>query len=457
MVRKLIPSLELTYEKLKRALLNEAVFVTGPHSSGKTYMVKKAFEEDYAEIYVSAYIDCYSVGSANRLYETICQSFTSTIDIDQETRAKKRLPEIGEPVNLPDVPKLMNKYHRLAVKKGFETLFVIFDHVEVFNQTNLLDAFVSLCRAISQKLVPIRLVIISYEDPTDIIHTIVQKSAPVAVSLQDRMQVVSCSVWSKEDVASWILEQPPDSETMRELYIKFVKNVVTLVYTADGKVPIRVKQYCQSNFAKFLKYYKNKVKEHIRKSYNSEESIEDELLDEYGLGAHMETAVIQSFVNSYMPIQDKKKRRKVWTSNCPELRLNLNTAAMIVAAYVAAYTKPADDKWNFGGNLKRKPKSRGAPSHEDCANRPFTLERLMQIYIRLMQESVGERKLNIIFNNDSSLGDVERLQNVNILQHQSGWDISSEARYKLSPGVKRDYVQRLAEHVQLDLNWYRGL
>lgn len=459
MTPELIPSLKPSYDLLKKAIQNEVVFVTGPPSTGKTTIVKKVFNEDFVDVYLSAYVDCYSIPSQAKLFSTIYQAYSSTLNLSK-TRAHKtktRLPDSSGPANLADFPRLLNEYHDIAKEKGYRGLFIVLDHVDVFEKTNLMDSFVALCRAVTQNLISLRLVVVSYEDPSDIVHYITQKSVAIGLSFQDRMQVVSCSVWSREDTVDWIMSLPPKLDELHDLYAKFVRNIVTLVYTSDSRDPRQIRMYCQQNFADFLDYHRNKTKEQIKKilKLGTDETIEDEVVEEYTLGVHHNTALVQSFLNNQNSLSDKKRSDFRWTHENSEVKMTINTATMIVASYLAAYTRPADDKWNFVRYQARKAKSRDTTSNN--VNKPFTLERLVQIYIQLLQKSVGERKLHIIYNNDCALADVERLENLNILQHQGGYELSSEARYKLSPSIKRAYVERLAQHNNLSLEWFRGV
>jgi hypothetical protein len=454
----LIPSLQGTYEELRRATWNEVVYLTGPPSSGKTTLVKKLFEEKHKE-YLHAYIDCFSIRNQAHLLSRICQSFHSAMNVRRSRAGKnvKSLPEPDAPVPVNDFYDAIIEYQNIAHDKGYRHLFVVLDQIEAFERTNMMDTFITLCR---YNLLDIRLIIISCEHPVDMIHYVAHKHPSIAMSVQDRCQVVFCKEWSNEDIVKWILNTPP--KKYQELYEKFVKNVVTLVTKTETKDPTIIRMYCQEHFEDFIIYYNKRRKEQVLKQLgldsNSSEITEQEL-DNYELQRGFSgNLLVSNFLHTFKVLIQKNKDNSKWTSSDKETHLPKNTAILIIAAYIAAYSKISDDKDNFIRYQRKKSSSRRRElDKKDLQNKLFSLERLVQIYLELMKISSGTKTLNIINNNDGVLADIERLKNLGILHHKSGFQFCSDARYKLSDDIKNEYIGRIADNWELQLQHFQGL
>lgn len=448
---KLIESIIPAYEQLKAALpCNDLICITGPPSVGKTTMAKLVFQEN--EQFLYAYVSCYDVSIPSQLYTRICNQFHSKMNVRTKQQAGKLIGSyyIDKPVSVQDFPNYCKEYDKIARNKRYKKLFVVIDQIELLRGTPLMDSI-----ALFVTIPCLSLIIITNKSPTKVVNYM--SNSRIILIAQDRMLPIFVGTWSKADTIEAILESPPSRGA--QLYKTFVTNVVTLVYMTSTKNVREIKLYCQENFEEFLSYYKDKVKDRMRKRSHESDEYETNStcidLDDQDVSKGYTANLTASFLQSFK-VMIQKRDMNSWRSNDVETKLPLNTSTLMVAAYVAAHTKPSDDKKNFvkyQRRLTRREKRDGV----DIQSRVFTLERLIHIYLALMRRSLGEENLHNIWNNDFVLSDVERLESLNILQIHSGDGISSDTRYKLSSCVRRSYIERIARHSELNLDHIHGL
>jgi len=446
---ELVDSCKPAYELLRKAINNDLIFIIGPPSVGKKTIVDKLFQE-HSNL-AHAYVNCYSITTASKFFAQICQSFQSYKKLREADKNKTRRPDVAKSFSSHEFERYFGALVKLAEQRKIDRLYVVLDHVEVFQRTNLMHCFTSL---VSMKR--LNIIVITYESPADIVHYSIRVSKTAGIRIQDRVAPVIVPAWSKEDTIKYILSYPPREK--EDLYKRFVRNVVAIMYASDNMNPTQTLLICQDLFEDFLRYYEEKTREQLRKHLKNqgyETDFDDEDLEEFAKTKGHTVSTVGAFLQSFRSSIEKKRQATVWTASDVEVRLQTNTAVMIIAAYVAAYTRPTDDRLNFV-KLQKNTRLRKQAAI-DKGSKPFTFERLYHIYKGLQRILVTTNHDHPIYENGFVLGDVERLENLNILIHQSGWSVHPDARYKLSPCVKRDYIDRLANNLDLKLEHIQGL
>jgi len=440
---------ESQYQLLRNALeSNDFICISGLPSVGKTTFVTRFLDKE--KCYVYAHINCYHVATPTKLYSCIAESLGTGHKIRARGRTETSLIR-----SLLDFKEFFQDYHQSVTKNTRTTrIFVILDHVELFKRTSLMEAVVSL------STIPDMLLILITESVYETLDTI--KAAAPRLRIQNRTSIIELAPWTKSDLIQLILLQPP--RQFDDLYRKFVNNVVAIVHSKNTNDPVEIRSFCQENFGTFIEFYKTRIKALAKKNgmLDSDSSdISDSELEEYSVDSMYISSSICSFLDSFKTMVARKDIRSIDQRNL-DIKVALGTNIMIVAAYVAAYTRPSHDKRNFVKFQKKRLPKRANSDYVSTvsSNRPFTLERLLQIYACLNNLSRGisdDGKENSMNHLDSIASDVKLLQDLSILKCVGGDGLDSLSRFRISDRVERDYVQRSAQQVDLSLTNIYGL
>ena len=451
---KLVDSILPAYHRLRFLVsVSDLICITGPPAVGKTTLAKRALDENPTFLY--SYINCYDVAIPTKFYSKICQAFHNKMDVrkKENKRPLTRNFEPGKPVNGQDFPNYIQEFLDIAPSKGIERFFVILDQIELFRKSPLMDCLVNLIMTRHLKLI-----IITNETPDDIKQYLELVSPTIAVRFIDRVDIILVRQWTMDDIIRSVLEHMPKRK--QDLYRKFVKNVAQLLWVNETRNPREIRVYCQENFESFLEQHTSILRDRILKDCEKKgiildpNSSEMEELEESNMYAKKE---VESFLTS-LKRTIQKEDMTCWKSTDldKESRIPTNTALMIIAAYIATHTKPSDDKKNFI-KFQRKHSKRATAKEVYGLSRQFTLERLIHIYLAISRMTHHIEKLNIISNNDFVLLDVQRLEDLNILQHVGGDGIASESKYKMSNRINKEYIARLARIHELNMEYIQGL
>ena len=446
---ELVPSLEGPYRRLTDRVGGEdLIFIIGPPATGKTTLVMKLFSENRE--YLHAYINCYEISTPTQLYSTIYRSFFA--GIKSRTQKLPRFEDIK--IKASDFPVYFRELNRLAQEQNHEKLYVTLDQIELFRRTPLVD-----CVTLFSTIEDFNMIMISNEPPQDIIHCL-GGSQENMLTLQDKIVPVSVPCWSREDLIHAIMEYPPLRG--EDLYKKFVNNVVQS--NNSSRNFHEVKLYCQNKFPKFLAEYEKLRQENLivqlRKEPGSQfKNKEDSEIIKW-ISENKNEVEISGQLNKRCFAISSANILKAKSSliSVSDARIPTTSSILIVAAFIASQTTPADDKRNFV--KKQAKKARQVSRSKGNVSRPFTLERLLHVYSGLLRaalEGYDEKMDGYMYKNDSVLSDVERLENLNLFQLCSGDGISSESRYRLSKSVKREYIDELAERQSIKLEYIQGL
>lgn len=448
----LVESIRPASEELEAALkCNEIICITGPPAVGKTTMTRVVLDRNKDQ-FVSCFIDCYDVATPTQLYTNICSGLNSSLNISKERDGGKLINSFQpnkQTVLGQDFPNYCKEYYHVAGQKSFEKIFIVLDHIESFRGTSMMDS-VALLLTVRY----INIIWITTRSPTDIIMYISNSSPGMSLVAQDKSLPIYVGCWSRADIIQVIMNSEP--RTQVQLYKTFVNNVVNLVYTTNTKSVRDIKLYCQENFEHFLEFYQEKVQEKIRKDFGTDGDSDDS----FEITTSITVNIIRSFLQSLKSMV-RQYGLSSYNSEAQEKRIKLpvNTATLLVAAYIAAQTKLSDDRRNFVKCQKKSSKREGTRGHWDKKSKQFTLERLLHIYLSLLRMSDGKvgGELHLIQNNDNILSDIERLENLNILKVCGGDGLSSDTKYKLSSYIRRDYINKLAAHANINLDYIHGL
>lgn len=416
------------------------VVVTGMPSVGKTAIVEYVLNFD--ENYKYSFINCNTVDTvtSNQFYATIINDLSSKLG-KKVTKVK-----INSARDFIDAFEELNKF-----KSRYDKLIVALDRIEFLKKSSILD-----CLTILATVPNLKLIFISTESASSIIQDYF-KSQWLQSSLATRLVSVELAPWQKKDIIHQICKIEPFKEP--ELYRKFVNNIVQIVYNSNTKDFVELRSYCQENYCKFIDFYKRERNEYLRKKEPKLRKKSDEELDklkesyDIQLSREYENHILASFLASFKNIcQD----RDVWSSAevNTDAKIEMEKGILIVAAYIAANTKPSDDKRNFVRFQKKKLKKEDDNYHQ---MKPFTLERLVQIYKALCYDSSGQARGDMFDIPDSLLSVVKTLEDLKIITLTGGDGFDAQSRFTLSKHLTRDYFKKLADTNEIQINHYFGL
>lgn len=426
--------------RLRLAIKNNlSICLNGFPSVGKTTLVNMTLEDDPECL--SAYINCRFFATASELYLRIIKSLADSLG---DRKLKHKLADQGV-IAFHSFHNNFAECLKSARAKNFKRVYVVLDEFDVLWKTSSLEAVGNL--AILDDL---KLIFISSASAPDVISYF--KVAAVRARIEDQLVAIDLPPWTKEDTIKIILQEVP--EKCQDLYEKFVHNVVIIVYSNNTKDFIEIRAFCQEHFGKFLEFYKKKVVEKFKK-YNADDAdMSDYEIDEFKLPQAHVTQIIASYLQSFKEIA-RKNAMGDWERADIDNRVVSSTSILIIAAYVAANTRPPHDKQNWVNFQKRGRISRKIYNDEEASiSSSFTLERLIQIYQSMFIRSRGissSEKQSPIDYPDSILGDITTLEKHNIVKVVSGDGFDALTRYKINNSVPRAYIQRLAGQNNISL------
>lgn len=448
MASNIIKSHCMKYELLLHAMdANDIIHINGPPCVGKTRLAKTALEAKENHIY--AHVDCHDVATPSQLYVDVYTKLQCKL----KTRTLRK-KTINKMMSIQDFVGLYEEMNGDAMEKGVRKLYLVLDNVDCLKRTVMMDAIVALTHVRH-----LYFILISETPAFDFLDYI--KSPAARLRIQDRINEIQLPPWTKDDIIEAIIEDEPICH--EDLYYRFVHNVVSIFYAHHTRDFNELKLYCQENFAKFLNVYRNHVRNLIIKHNRISEDMEisDSDIEEYELPQTSLTSIIGSFLECLAG--DIKPKELHASDLCESAKqICLCQATLIVAMYVASYTKASDDKRNFV-KYQRRSANRRSTVHSreiEAIAKPFTFERLLHIYQRMLLLIRGRSDFDDLCSSDyqdDMLSDISFLEGRNIIQMVGGDGIDSQTRYKISNHINRDYVNRLAIQVGLSLDTIYGI
>lgn len=433
------------YKLLKLALANkDIIYISGPSSSGKTFLAKKALGEDRTIAY--AYVDCDTITNPSKLFIEILGSLKRYLKIP-------RLSKVPKVLGFSDFITLYRAIVNTARNKGIPNIYVTLDRFQKLLGTQVLDYLKALVDDGE-----IGLVLISSEDPHHMLSDI--QSFVAKCRIYRKLCFLQLSVWDKNDIVDTICLDEP--KVMPDIYRKFVQNLVSVVYDANTRDFNDIKKLCRERFPHFCQLYSEKHKENIdgreeiipkrrRKTLASTK----EQPSEPNAFSSDRKSIIGTFIESFkdmMTQSELSSRERVDIDRSVEL----SCSALILAAFIAAYTRPSDDKQNFIKFQKRK-STRRIQFDLVAESKSFTLERLLHIHQGILSSNPRHGEVTETYVPDSALSEVQQLVDINMIEAVSSDVYSSHARYRLSSCVEREYVDRIAQQIEFSLDHVFGL
>lgn len=416
------------------------IFVTGLPCSGKTTSIERVIKKH--KEYIHVIINCNQIFKTSALYIHILKSLIKSLDIVYQ------VPDQVLPVQ--EFVYHYEQLSKLTVKKGFTKTLLVFDRVERYKNNSMIETL-----PVFVSLQDVNLVMVTCRAPIDIFNSL--KDVTIRKVIYNRLKVIEIAPLKKEELTNFVLEQPPCKH--EDLYKTFANNVVLMLYDYSTKNYIEIRSYCQQNFEHFLDFFKARVKVTLVKErlIKPSEEVTDSILEE--LDIHRRhgfiTEVVVSFLESF-----KEMNRNVGADmrnvsfKKVEHTVVLGMGILIVAAYIAAYTRPSHDKRNFVKFQKRTRCSTRLNCVEDGA-KLFTMERVLQIY-KALSNLISDKPTQEL--PDSVLGDLQALEDLGIIKCHTGDGLSTLTQYKISPNLSKDYVKFLAQSdLELDLSNLHGL
>lgn len=389
--------------------ISETLFVTGPSSTGKTTLVKQYLDK-HSKLHV--YIDCAVLSTPSQLYSDIIKGLTEDDNLS-----------VYSPISFATtLLSLLKKKKRVRSRK----FHIVLDNAHWLKNTNLssclplllhLDEFFdepvdSSSRYYVQLILvtSMRLDVFSNLYPPGIRDKIVS-----------RCKVVALGPWSKKELIERISSCPP---TLRpESYPTLVNNVVNLNYNYKTRDYIDLKYLCEMAFERFIQEFPND--EEIDMAFYKKNKLPDTM---------KELTVVES----------------------TKIGLSWDMMLLITGAYIASFSTSRDDKVNFVKS-NRKTKRRKTVTDNFCQGiKPFTLERLLQIYRRLSDSSMHERVENSRREDlvDSILANIRTLIDLKFLRNVGEDGLGSLTKLSIADYVDYKYAKLLAKNCDVQLDDY---
>lgn len=429
----------------------DTIYIFGPPSIGKTTMAEESLQV-YHDV-ISLYINCNSMSSCSKIYISILKLLSQKLYCEEWVNLNK----------LISVPEFTRTYYKLELesrKEGFSRIYVVLDNLEAFYKTPMMETITVLSKTRNLSLM------FCSSDSCEIFLNAI--SSDIARDrIADSLNVIQLPVWTKSDIIDVICEQEPAK--FKALYRKFVTNIVSILYSVTTKDYVEIRNWCQTNFGNFLEFYKAKMHEMAweEKALDPEETFEDDYLEEYPTkqsGNNRSANIIASYLNSLEGLKPPDGNSDFIKLN-RDRKLNWSSSILIMAAFIAANTRPSDDKRNFVSFQKRKISSKARSVK--VFNR-FSLERLLQIYKGLISVSaksmvladpsgVETPKLRRSDFRNSVLSDVGLLEDLRMIEIATGDGLNPDTTYRLSTIISYAFVNRLARQCGFELEHFYGI
>lgn len=448
----IVKSHRVKLEYLEYSILaGEFIYIFGPPSVGKTTLAQ-SIGVVYTDV-LSVYLNCNFFSSPSKIYTYILKSLSVTLKYKGSMNLDKLMGS-------SEFARLYEILERKSREDGNPRIYVILDQVELFYKTTMMDSIIALSKT------PRLCLMFCSTDSCDIFLNKI--SSDISRSrLGDMLNVIQLPAWSKSDIIDLICEGEP--ARFKTLYKKFVTNIVSILYFSTTKNFVEIRNWCQANFEKFIEFYRTRMHEMAReeRALDPGEIFEDDYLEEYSTkysGAQRLTNIIASYISSIEGLKPPEGRSD-FNKLDRDRKLNITTSILVVAAFVAANTRPNDDKRNFVSFQKRRASSR-SQGFRDTRN--FPLERLLQIYKGLIiisersnpEHACNEKDILKLRRSDlrnSVLSDVGLLEDLKMLEIVTGDGLNPDTIFKLSSLISYAFVNRLAHQVGLDLEHFHGI
>lgn len=415
---------EYIHDDLGSALLNrKLIYLSGHKSSGKTTLLKKILDEKVItnEI-ISVYIDCYLQTSVLKLLDEIREKL---LKIFSNNALIFDYGQISSKNIFFDFIKFLNLQRESSAEFGDHKIMIVLDHADFLEKCPLMDA-IEILWNISQHVDPLKLLICT----NDCYFLNYIKNFNVRADMKLCLSYIQVPPWAKDDLINVILQDMPKSHG--DVYKKIVETTIQLFFVKNNPNTPRyittLKPICQDNFINYIEKVEN--------------------LKAFDYKKFVEVMDIGEFKEPNLERADEQ----------------ISMIILLVAAYVAAYTKPSHDKLNFVLFKKRNPSKRVAKSSDQ--SKPFTRERLLHIH----------RSLNMMVTGCDGSLDQEYLQQLNVLPDlvleyvsileqifvliRIGSDansLDSECKYRISARLNRSYIYKIAKRIDLELDQLCGL
>lgn len=430
------------YETLAKAL-SFATFIVlnGLPTVGKTTLLRYVLNSDSDFIY--SYID----GNDNHIINSI-QFYNRILD-DLEGKLHEHKKQKTNPKKISSARDFVDAFEKLCeMRQSSQRLIVALDRIEFFKKTPLMD-----CLNVLATTANLVLVIVTNGSACTVVEDYF-KSDSLSISLQRRMINIQLSPWSKADIVKQICKDLP--RQYPDLYKKFVNNVVQIAYNTNTRDYKDLKLYCQENYIKFVRFYREKRFNQIRERSPTARDMNDEEIEENYCNRTSDNEIISSFFSSFKSITQERDMSSLANLNI-DAKVELEKGIMIVAVYVTANTKPSDDKKNFV-KLQKKRHKKENQNGPNIA-RQFSLERLIHIYkeLTLQVRGIESTIKNPYKLTDDALGNVKMLEDLKIIQ-KIGSDIaSSHTKFILSKNIGKGYIKKIAKNCGIQLEHYHGM
>lgn len=431
------------YEAIK---LTDFIVVHGMGSTGKTTLVKHiltGYNENIRKEIVYSYVNCNTVSTTVQFFNLIVDSF--------KTNLQKGLHLMNKTImGSRDFIDIMVNLIEQAKKLRYRVVVAV-DSVEYLKKTPALD-----CLYVMVNIRGLKLMIVTCDSASCTIDDYFKYNSTRA-SLGIRMKHIEVPCWSKEDIIDNICKIEPTRS--RDMYKKFVNNVVQIFYASSTRDFVELRTFCMENFEKFLEQYEKELKEYVEKY--EPELLDDSMEEMVKLGPRHEKRSITSFLQTFKSMIRNKDLQEM-THLKIDRKIVFGTSILIIAAFIAANTKPSDDKRNFLKYQKRKDRNFKDRTEDDTMTsaKHFTMERLIQIYRALSyisQEKFDDENSEPEPIPDSVLSDIKMLEDLKIITIVSGDGFDTFTKYTLSKDLDRGYFERLAKQVRINLEDFHGL
>lgn len=424
---KIIKSHLPKYYKFRDALyLDNHISISGPRGVGKTCFIKTCIETD--DNIVGIFIPCHNIFTKQRLLTKILENLREAIQI----KAKHDCKQLASSVK--SFLEIFEEYlKKMRARKNLGPdmkVMIVLDKADILFKKDLFPAIVPLL-----KIKSVIIVLVS-TPPLSSIFRYAKLPVTAPSHLLRTFFEIYLKPWTKEEIIELILQERPLEND--KVYDTFVKNVVHLTYNQESKDYSILKTLTQNIWASFIEYCNMETE-----SKNSRRSVRNS------------SSSVIGFFEDKAFMKELKARQATLNkeiSTDAACRLPVNLGFMVLAASIASYTKDFHDRINF----VKCQKSRRLRSNEQYFNfvneaKPFTLERLLQIFIALKQQNLLIDGRDIL---DQDISSVTTLVDLNIITKVSGDGLSGLSRYVIADHVEALFINRIADDINVNMTHY---